>query len=276
MWCNCRRREVVAFAPPLERAACTSSWSVPVFGTLPHTNHAIPVYARLMCGRFIQKLSPRAIHDLYGVTGPPPSLARKRRYNGAPTQEFAVCRVDDDGRRRVAELRWGLVPSWWRDAGAGPPLINARAETILGKRAFADAFRQRRCLVPADGWFEWRGPAGARQPYHLSLADESPLSFAAIWERWAMRGDVVESFAILTTPASAELADIHDRQPAIVDPEWFAEWLDPTVHVRALLPRLGTPHAGPYARQAVGTRVNSVLNDDPDILRPVGEQLRLI
>ncbi len=229
-----------------------------------------------MCGRFTQKLSPREVCDLYGVTGSPPSLAREPRYNGAPTQDFAVCRIDDGGTRRIAELRWGLVPSWWRDAGTGPPLINARAETIGVKRAFADAFRERRCLVPANGWFEWQGPPQARQPFHLTLVEGRPISFAGIWERREMRREVVESFAIVTVPASAELADIHHRQPAIVDPEWFAEWLDPSSRAHELLDRLSTPHPGPYDRRPVSARVNSVLNDDPDVLRPVGEQLRLI
>lgn len=229
-----------------------------------------------MCGRFTQQLTPQEVYDLYGVTEPPPSFAREPRYNGAPTQDFAVCRVDDHGRRRIAELRWGLVPSWSNDAGMGPALINARAETVGEKRAFADAFRARRCLVPADGWFEWQGPGRAKQAWYLALADGSPLSFAGVWERWETKLEVIESFAILTTPAVASLADIHHRQPAIVAPEWIAEWLDPSTEVHRLLERLHAPWPGPYERRAVSARVNSVLNDDPGILRPVGEQLRLI
>ena len=229
-----------------------------------------------MCGRFTQKLSPRDVYDLYGVIEPLPSVAREPRYNGAPTQDFAVCRVDDGGRRHIAELRWGLVPSWWKDAGAGPLLINARAETIREKRVFADAFRQRRCLVPANGWFEWQGPSQARQPYYLTPVGGGPISFAGIWERWEAQREVVESFTILTTPAAPELADIHPRQPAIVDPKWFAEWLDPASRAHQLLARLSTPNPGPYERRPVSARVNSVVNDDADLLRPVGEQLRLI
>ena len=229
-----------------------------------------------MCGRFTQKLSPREVYDLYGVTEPPPSFAREPRYTGAPTQDFAICRVDGGGRRRIAELRWGLVPSWWKDAGMGPAHINARAETIHEKLAFADAYRERRCLVPANGWFEWQGPSQARQPFYLTLASGMPISFAGIWERWETQREVIESFAIVTTPAAAELADIHHRQPAIVDPDWFAEWLDPSSQANQLLDRLSTPNPGPYERRAVSARVNSVQNDDPDILRPVGEQLRLI
>ena len=229
-----------------------------------------------MCGRFIQKLSPREVYDLYGVTEPPLAFAREPRYNGAPTQEFAVCRVDAGGRRSIAELRWGLVPSWWRDAGMAPLLVNARAETIHEKRVFADAFRARRCLVPANGWFEWQGSGRARQPFHLALATGAPISLAGIWERWETKREVIESFAIVTTPASSELADIHHRQPAIVEPEWFAEWLDPFTPSHELLERLRAANPGPYQQRAVSGRVNSVLNDDPDILRPVGEQLRLI
>ncbi len=137
-----------------------------------------------MCGRFTQQLTPQHVSDVYRVTEPPPSLTREPRYNGAPTQDFAVCRVDADGSRRIAELRWGLVPSWAKDARMSPPLINARAETVHEKRAFAEGFRDRRCLVPANGWFEWQGSGRARQPFHLALAGGSPLSFAAVWERW--------------------------------------------------------------------------------------------
>ena len=229
-----------------------------------------------MCGRFTQQLTPQEVYDLYGVAEPPPRLTREPRYNGAPTQDFAVCRVDAGGGRRIAELRWGLVPSWARNARMGPPLINARVETIQEKRAFAQAFRERRCLVPANGWFEWQGPARARQPFYLALAGGSPLSFAAVWERWETEQEVIESFAILTTPAAASLADIHHRQPAIVAPDCFSEWLDPSSAAPQLLERVSAPCPGPYERRAVSTRVNSVGNDDPGVLLPVEEQLRLI
>lgn len=229
-----------------------------------------------MCGRFAQKLTPQEVCDLYGVMEPPPLSAGEPRYNGAPTQNFAVCRVDAGGSRRIAELRWGLLPSWATDAGRGPPLINARVETVSRKHAFADAFRERRCLVPADGWFEWQGSGRAKQPWFLALADGSPLSFAAVWERRETGQEGIESFAILTTPAAAAIADIHHRQPAIVGPDRVAQWLDPGADTRELRETAATPFPGPYERRAVSSRVNSVLNDDPDILRAVGEQLRLI
>ncbi len=229
-----------------------------------------------MCGRFTQQLTAREVHGLYDVAEPPFPPTLEARYNGAPTQDFAVCRVDARGSRSIAKLRWGFVPSWTRDAAMGPPLINARAETVHRKRAFADAFRTRRCLVPANGWFEWQGSGRAKQPWFLAMADGSPLSFAAVWERRETERDAIESFAILTTPATASLADIHPRQPVIVASEWRAEWLDPSTEERRILERLGAPCPGPYERRAVGARANSVLNDDPGILRPVGEQLRLI
>ena len=165
-------------------------------------------------------------------------------------------------------MRWGLVPSWARDAKAGTRLINARAESVHYKPSFRTAFRLRRCLVPADGWFEWQQAGRGKQPYYLTLADGSPLSFAALWERWDQGGAPLETFTIITTVASPGLEDLHHRQPAIIDPRWFTEWLDP---LTALLELVREPYDGPFARRAVSTRVNSVRNDDPDVLTPLSD-----
>ena len=119
----------------------------------------------------------------------------------------------------MVQLRWGLVPSWARDVRIGTRLINARSETIHTKLSFGAAFRSRRCLVPADGWFEWQRTGYGKHPYFLALEDGSPLSFAALWERWGKGNNSLESFAIITTTASPELADIHHRQPAIIAPD---------------------------------------------------------
>ena len=121
-----------------------------------------------MCGRFTQKLTWRQIHDLYSLTGPPLPLNLQPRYNGAPAQDFAACRLDQDGNRAVAQLRWGLVPSWARDARMGTRLINARCETVHTKPSFGAAFRSRRYLVPANGWFEWQRTRRGKQPYFLA------------------------------------------------------------------------------------------------------------
>ncbi len=225
-----------------------------------------------MCGRFTQMLTWRQIHDLYSLTGSALPLNLEPRYNGAPTQDFAACRLDDDGNRSIAKLRWGLVPSWAKDVSMGTRLINARAETVHTKPSYGDAFRSRRCLVPANGWFEWQATGRGKQPYFLVLADGSPLSFAALWERWDKDEKSLESFTIITTAASPHLADIRHRQPAIVHPGRSAEWLDLTSPAPRLLDLVRESHGGPYERRAVSTRVNSVRHDDPGILAPRSER----
>ena len=126
-----------------------------------------------------------------------------------------------------AKLRWGLVPSWAKDIKIGARLINARAETVHFKPSFSAAFRFRRCLVPANGWFEWKRAGPAKQPWFVAPAEGSPLSFAALWERWDKAEEPVESFTIVTTAATPDLAGIHERQPAIIPPARFDQWLDP-------------------------------------------------
>ncbi len=225
-----------------------------------------------MCGRFTQKLTWHEIHDLYSLKEPALPLNLEPHYNGAPGQDFAACRLDEDGDRAIAQLRWGLVPAWAKDNKMSTRRINARAETVHTKPSFGAAFRSRRCLVPVNGWFEWLPTGRGKQPYFLALADGSLPSFAALWEHWSRDGDSLESFAIITTAASPALADIHRRQPAIIDPDRFDEWLDPTSSVPLLLELVRNPPADPYERRAVSTRVNSVRNDDPGILDPASEQ----
>ena len=154
----------------------------------------------------------------------------------------------------MVQLRWGLVPSWARDVRIATRLINARSETIHTKPSFGAAFRSRRCLVPADGWFEWQRTGYGKQPYFLALGDRLPLSFAALWEHWGKGNNSLESFTIITTMASPELADIHHRQPAIIAPDCFDDWLDPTSPVPRLLDLVREPYGGPYEKRAVSTR----------------------
>ena len=224
-----------------------------------------------MCGRFTQQLPSEEICDLYSVRGTSLPPKRRVRYNGAPGQDFAACRLDEDGARAIALLRWGLVPSWARDATIARRLINARSETVHNKPSFRSAFRSRRCLVPANGWFEWQKTGRGKQPYYLTPADGSPLSFAALWERWDPRSGPLETFTIITTPASPELEDIHHRQPAIIEPRWFSTWLDPLAPLQALLEVVREPCCGPFERRPVSSRVNRVGNDDPDVLPPLTE-----
>ena len=224
-----------------------------------------------MCGRFVQNLTWRQIHDLYSLTGPPLPLNLQSHYNGAPGQDSAACRIEEHGNRAIARLRLGLVPLWAREVRMGARLINARAETVHTRPSFGAAFRSRRCLVPADEWFEWQRTGRGKQPYFLALADRSPLSFAALWERWTRDGESLESFTIITTAASSVLANNHHLQPAILDGDRFDDWFDPTSPVPRILKLVREPRAGPYGRHAVSTRVNSVRNDDPDILVPMTE-----
>ena len=222
-----------------------------------------------MCGRFTVQLTGGEIHDLYGATQPALPLDLPPRYNGAPSQEFAACRLDESGRRVITRLRWGLIPFWAKDAGVGARMINARAETVRDKPAYRAAFRARRCLVPANGWFEWQGTRGAKQPWYIAPADGSPLSFAALWERWDRSGDGLETFTIITTETCEGLADIHHRQPAIVHPDRFGDWLDPASPSEQLLDLVRRPCTGPFERRPVSTRVNNAINNDASILDPV-------
>ena len=220
-----------------------------------------------MCGRFIQRLTWREIHDIYRSEESEPPPQAQPRYNGAPGQDFAACRLDERGNRVVDLLRWGLVPYWAADRGNSSRLINARVETVHQKPSFRAAFRSRRCLVPADGWFEWRRAGGVKQPYFLGLAHRAPLSFAGLWERMHKGGEVLETFTIITTRASPELASIHHRQPAIIDPDRYDDWLDPASSTRQLLDLARRSHAGPFEQRPVSVKVNNARNDDPEILR---------
>jgi len=219
-----------------------------------------------VCGRFTQKLTWREVRDLSRLLIDAPPDNMRPRWNGAPTQDFAVCRLAPDGTRHISRLRWGLIPSWAKDLKIGARLINARAETVHEKPAFRSAFKSRRCLIPADGWFEWQRSGAGKKPHFLSLADGSPLSFAGLWERWTKGGGPVESFTILTTRAAPALAAVHPRQPAIIDPQRFDDWLDPATPAEALLQLAQPPHPGPYAVRPVSDKVNNVRNDGPEVL----------
>ncbi len=228
-----------------------------------------------MCGRLSQNLTWQQIYTLYTLPVAAPRLDPQPRFNGAPTQDFALCRQDESGMRSMCVLRWGLVPFWAKDIKIGARMINARAETVQEKPAFRSAFRARRCLIPANGWFEWKrtGPTGGgKQPYFLALENGSALSFAALWEQWGRDGRHLETFTIITTEASPALSDIHDRQPAVVDPDDYTDWLDPGAPAETLQEIIGTPHEGPFEIRPVSDQVNRVANDTPDILKPLEKQ----
>ena len=213
----------------------------------------------------------KEIHTLYRMPERTTALNLHPRYNGCPTQDFAACRLETSGTRSVAKLRWGLVPAWAKDPKIGSRLINARAETVHEKPAFRTAFRWRRCLIPADGWLEWRAVGSGRQPYFITAASGNALSFAGLWERWNNDGEAIESFTILTTVASPALADLHHRQPAIIEADDFGQWLEPGTAPERLLALAGRAYEGPFDRWAVSRRVNNARNDEPELLLGLNE-----
>lgn len=196
------------------------------------------------------------------------------RYNIAPTQEVLAVRVNgSSGKREPAMLRWGLVPSWSKELQSGPPMINARGESIAEKPSFRTAMRRRRCLIPADGFYEWQEAGTSRtkkQPYYIHYEDHRPFAFAGLWETWQAKDTpagetlAMESCAIVTTPASKALAELYDRMPVILEPSDYALWLDPAVQDAAKVQLLVEPNDDPaIIFEPISTHVNKVANDDP-------------
>ena len=222
-----------------------------------------------MCGRLTQRLTWREIHALLGLVGPAANL--RPRYNLAPSQSAAVVR-SDAGVRRLSMVRWGLIPAWAKDPAVGHKLINARAETAAVKPAFRAAFSKRRCLIPADGFYEWRREGSVRQPWLIARRDGGPMALAGLWEGWRVPegvelrgslaerrpGDVVETFTILTTEASATMRALHDRMPVILPAEAFGPWLSGEGV------RLGPAPEDWLAMHRVALRVNNPRNDDSE------------
>ena len=221
-----------------------------------------------MCGRITQDLNLKMLFDRYRLSAASSALNLQPRYNGCPTQEFVAVRREGE-ERTLAKLRWGLVPAWAKDLKMGARMINARSETVHEKPAFRAAFRGRRCIVPVNGWFEWRRENGEKQPYWIRPAEADVFSLAALWERWERGEEPVETFTVLTTAASAALADIHHRQPVIVEDAALDEWLDPGMSPERVLALARAANEGPFERREVSTRVNSARNDDAELLAPL-------
>lgn len=216
--------------------------------------------------------------EAFGLAEVPPLAPR---FNIAPTQPIAAVRASAEGRR-LTMLRWGLIPAWIKDARQAPMLVNARADTLMEKPSFRAAFQSRRCLVPADGFFEWKAVSGKKQPMYFTMKDERPFALAGLWECWEGAGGArIESCALLTTEPNSVVADVHDRMPVIVPAEAHALWLDPTVSdPQRLLPLLGPFPAEAMQVHPVSSRVNSAACDDPAciervVLVPPPEELRL-
>lgn len=223
-----------------------------------------------MCGRYTLTTPPQVLAEYFGLDTVPTHLVPRR--NIAPTQPVAVVRALPDGTRHLDLVRWGLIPSWAKDARIGTRLINARAESAAQKPAFRAALRHRRCLVPADGFYEWRKAGSRKQPYWVGFEGRAPFAFAGLWEHWEDRdaGHVLESCAILTTDANALVRRLHDRMPVILPPDAWSAWLDPRNEDTAALARLlaPCPEHGMIA-YPVSRAVNNPRNEAPDLLEPV-------
>jgi putative SOS response-associated peptidase YedK len=241
-----------------------------------------------MCGRFTLATPAAEWAALFRLDEPPDV---DPRFNIAPTQRVVVVRAppglrehaglhlappDSSLPREAALVRWGLVPNWSREIGSGPPLINARCETVAEKPSFRDSYRERRCLVVADGFYEWQSTGSRKQPFWIGLAERRPFAFAGLWDAWSSPDtSPLESCVILTTDACEALRPLHDRMPVIVDPEHYDLWMDPDTIPWELQPVL-RPHSADDLRfHAVSTRVNFVANDDDACLAPLASQTEL-
>ena len=214
-----------------------------------------------MCGRYTLATPLGELAEQFGFDGPLPDL--RPSYNVAPTQEVATVVEGGEGRR-LEMSRWGLIPAWADDPGIGARMINARSETVAEKPSFKKAFKQRRCLIPADGFYEWRKENGGKQPYYIRTQSGRPFAFAGLWESWSRNGEGIQSCTILTTGANDFLQEIHHRMPVILPPEVYDLWLDPGIREPdQLLPLLAQYPGEAMEAYPVSRRVNSPSNNEP-------------
>jgi putative SOS response-associated peptidase YedK len=220
-----------------------------------------------MCGRYTIIASPEALRALFGYEEQPNFPPR---YNVAPTQPIAIVRLVD-GKRHFALVRWGLLPSWVKDPKTFTLLINARGESAAEKPAFRAAMKRRRCLIPADGFYEWQAAGERKRPFYVHAKSGAPLAFAGLWETWTgPNGEELETAAIVTTTANRTLKPIHDRMPVIVPPEAFDLWLDgAAVDATTAAALIASAPDNLLEAYEISTAVNRTANDDPKLLEPV-------
>lgn len=224
-----------------------------------------------MCGRYELHSTPAAIALAFGLGRPPDVRAR---YNVAPMTDVPIVRLNADGERELVRVRWGLVPRWAKDTSIGNKLINARGETIAEKPSFRMAYRRHRCLLPADGFYEWRAAGGEharKQPLHIGMKDGALFAMGGLYERWlSPEGEVLDTCTIVTTPANELLRPVHDRMPMIVAARDYGRWLDPA---DAGVAELIAPYpSAEMAYYPISARVNSVRHDDPGLIERAGAE----
>ncbi len=223
-----------------------------------------------MCGRYRLSRRKQIVEQYFAsVSG---EAEWSPRYNIAPTQPVPVIRQNSkEPARKLSLVRWGLIPSWAKDPSVAASTINARSETAGTKPAFRDALKYRRCLVPADGFYEWQRTGKAKQPYCFEVGEGELFAFAGIWDRWKdPRGNTVETCSILTTTPNTVTSVVHDRMPVILDPDSYGLWLDPGMRDVSVASELLMPYDARLMRcYPVSTRVNSAANDDEECSRPM-------
>ncbi len=218
-----------------------------------------------MCGRFVQYSDP----EVYAAEFDLDTLCEATpRYNVAPTQAVLAVRLSGEGRRELIPLRWGLVPSWSKGPDNRYSMINARAETVATKPAYRNAFKHRRCLIPAEGFYEWKAEQSGKAPYLIRREDRAPFAMAGLWERWHDAGDnALETCTIIVTEANTLVRSIHDRMPVILPPADFAAWLDPeNKYLDALSAMLKPIGPARWTMHPVSRKVNSPRNDGPELV----------
>ena len=224
-----------------------------------------------MCGRFTLRASASVLAEQFAIFDMPPIGPR---FNIAPTQAVPVVRMvgrERESRRELAALRWGLIPSWAKDPAVGNRMINARAETVAEKPAYRAAFRRRRCLVPADGFYEWQRKGGRKQPHFIHMRDDGPFALAGLWESWEDPNcSHIESFTVLTTEPNDVVRPIHNRMPVILDECDYSLWLDPAVtDPGPLTPLLKPYRADSMESYPVGSVVNNPRHEDASCVEPI-------
>jgi putative SOS response-associated peptidase YedK len=223
-----------------------------------------------MCGRYLITTVPEAMRRMFRYPEQPNFPAR---YNVAPTQPIPIVRLNE-GERQFGLVRWGLIPAWVKDPRAFSLLINARGDSVNDKPAFRNAMKRRRCLIPADGFYEWNEDGGRKRPYAVRPADGAPVAFAGLWECWTgPNGEEMETAAIITTDASRDLHAIHHRMPVVVAPDAFDFWLDcRNVDALTAAALLVPAREGFFEACEISNAVNRVANDTPAVLEPASEQ----
>ena len=227
-----------------------------------------------MCGRFVGFRSVEELKRYFPIDRAP--VEATANYNVAPSQPIPAI-VRQEGVNVLQQLHWGLVPHWAKEPSIGAKMINARVETVAAKPSFRKAFKKRRCLIPADGFYEWKGPKGDKQPVYIRLPEGDPFAFAGLWESWTERGRLETPYlscTIITRPAQGALQAIHHRMPAILHPDDYAAWLDTAnPETDGLSEMLAHRTINDLVFQPVSRRVNATRNNGPENIKPVQLEL---